>query len=70
MKVKIENLSILNDRRRVNFIYESVSDIIEGKVFGKRGRGRSSNLYLEDNKYHMRIGNFCDMKRAALDRRE
>ena len=41
---------------------ESVTNIIEGKVFGKRGRGRPKKSYLEDIEYRMQIIKYCAMK--------
>ena len=35
-----------------------------------KGRDRPKKPYVEDNKYHMQLYNYCDMKGAALDKRE
>ena len=49
-------------KRRVNFIAyllqhkEFVTKIVEGKVLGKRGRGRLNKPYLEYVKYHIQFG--------------
>ena len=64
------------EKRRVKFIVhllkrnEFVTHIMEGKVLGKRGRGRQNNPYILDINYRMLIANYCDIKGAALDRKE
>ena len=49
---------------------EFLTNIIEVKVLGKRGRGRSKKLYFEDIKHCIQIGRYHNMKGAALDRKK
>ena len=62
--------------KRVKFIAhilrhnQFVTNIIQGKVLAKRGRGRPKKQYFECINHRRQICKYSDMKGAALDMRE
>lgn len=63
-------------KRKIKFIGHVIRhntffvNILEGKVLGKKGRGRPRTKYLEDIKKRIGCDNYMELKRTANDRRE
>lgn len=64
------------EKRKLRFIghvlrhNEFIGKIFEGKILGKKTRGRPRQLFLDVVKVKMGLGSYALLKRAAQNRKE